>query len=31
MMGHSQTATTMHYLRDVMQDDNLEETFRNLG
>ncbi len=31
MMGHSQTATTMHYLRDVIQDDNLEETFRNLG
>lgn len=31
MMGHSQTATTMHYLRDVIQEDNLEETFRNLG
>lgn len=31
MMGHSQTATTMHYLRDVMQDDNLTETFKNLG
>lgn len=31
MMGHSQTATTMHYLRDVIQNDNLEETFRNLG
>lgn len=31
MMGHSQTATTMHYLRDVMQEDNLAETFKNLG
>ena len=31
MMGHSQTATTMHYLRDVMQDDNLADAFRNLG
>lgn len=31
MLGHSQTATTMHYLRDVIQEDNLEETFRNLG
>lgn len=31
MMGHSQTATTMHYLRDVMQVDNLAETFKNLG
>lgn len=31
MMGHSQTATTMHYLRNVIQEDNLEETFRNLG
>lgn len=31
MMGHSHTATTMLYLRDVIQNDNLEETFRNLG
>lgn len=31
MMGHSQTATTMHYLRDVMQVDDLAETFKNLG
>lgn len=31
MMGHSQTATTMHYLRDVIQEDNLAETFKNLG
>lgn len=31
MMGHSQVATTMHYLRDVIQDDALEETFKNLG
>lgn len=31
MMGHSQTATTMHYLRDIMQDDDLADTFRNLG
>lgn len=31
MMGHSQTATTMHYLRDVMQDDNLADAFQNLG
>lgn len=31
MMGHSQTATTMHYLRDIKQDDNLAETFKNLN
>lgn len=31
MMGHSQTATTMHYLRDAIQDDNLADTFKNLG
>lgn len=31
MMGHSQTVTTMHYLRDVIQDDNLADTFKNLG
>lgn len=31
MMGHSQTATTMHYLRDVIQEDNLVDTFQNLG
>ncbi len=23
MMGHSQTTSTVHYLRDVMQDNNL--------
>lgn len=31
MMGHSQTATTIHYLRNVMQEDDLTETFKNLG
>lgn len=31
MMGHSQTATTIHYLRDAIQDDNLADTFKNLG
>lgn len=31
MMGHSQVSTTLHYLRDVIQDDDLAETFKNLG
>lgn len=31
MMGHSNTATTLHYLRDTNQDDNLSELFANLG
>lgn len=31
MLGHSQTATTMHYLRDVIQENNLADTFQNLG
>lgn len=31
LMGHSQTGTTVKYLRDVMQDDNLADTFQNLG
>lgn len=31
MMGHSQTATTIHYLRDVMQDNDMEQAFQNLG
>lgn len=31
MMGHSSSSSTMHYLRDVMQDDNLADTFKNLA
>ncbi len=31
MMGHSQTATTIHYLRDVMQNNDMEQIFKNLG
>lgn len=31
MMGHSQTATTIHYLRNVMREDDLADTFKNLG
>ena len=31
MMGHSNTATTLHYLRDTNQNDDLSELFANLG
>lgn len=31
MMGHSQTATTLHYLRDVIQTDDVSDVFKNLG
>lgn len=31
MMGHSQTSTTLHYLRDVNQDDSCAELFKKLG
>ena len=31
MMGHSQTSTTLHYLRDVNQDGNNAELFEKLG
>ncbi len=31
MMGHSNTATTLHYLRDTNQDDDVSELFANLG
>ncbi|MBO4395902.1 MAG: site-specific integrase, partial [Eubacterium sp.] len=31
LMGHSQISTTMHYLRDVIQDNNYADAFQNLG
>ena len=31
MMGHSNTATTLHYLRDTIQDGDISELFENLG
>ena len=31
MMGHSNTATTLHYLRDSRQDDDISDLFKNLG
>lgn len=31
LMGHSTVQTTMHYLRDVVQDDNMDSAFMNLG
>ena len=31
MMGHSQVSTTLRYLRDVKQDDDYSDLFKNLG
>ena len=31
MMGHSNTATTLHYLRDTIQDEDYSAIFANLG
>ncbi len=31
MMGHSQISTTMHYLRDVAQNDDYRQVFSRLG
>ncbi len=31
MMGHSQTSTTLHYLRDVNQDETCADVFAKLG
>ena len=31
MMGHSNIATTLHYLRDSHQDGNISDVFENLG
>ena len=31
MMGHSNIATTLHYLRDSQQDGNIADVFENLG
>ena len=31
MMGHSQISTTLHYLRDVKQDDDYSGLFEKLG
>ncbi|MBR1742363.1 MAG: tyrosine-type recombinase/integrase, partial [Lachnospiraceae bacterium] len=31
MMGHSNTATTLHYLRDTIQDEDYSGLFAKLG
>ena len=31
LMGHTMVETTLHYLRDVSQDDTSNEAFQNLG
>jgi len=31
MMGHSQLSTTMHYMRDVLQNDDVSDIFKSLG